>query len=608
MIDYSLWSAVVEEIERRFEGRYTADAICLSATHTHSAPGGFSSYFLYNLSILGHSKRVFNDLRDGIIEAIVVADASRQPGRITVSQGTVHEGGLNRSPEAHAHNADALAENTDTEMTQLAFHGEGDQLMGLLNWFAVHGTSHDSKNRLVSGDNKGYAAWATERALDDMVVAGFAQTSSGDVSPNRVDNGETLSGEGETTRESCRIIGERQARCALALLDSSTRTLSGTVTGRTLHADFPQQTIDPSFSSTGAPERLGPGMMGQNFMTGTRDGRGPAWFEDGEQAHVAPVALLAQLTCRVSAEERAPHGQKQPFWRLNRERTNLVPDVLPFQLIQIGDFTIAAVPFELTTMSGRRLRATMREQLGGDCVLACLSNAYAGYVATPEEYDAQYYEAASTLYGREQLNAVRQLLTTLAQPDRSPAPTNLRPRPAGPAPLSLRSLDRVHIDATPLSGTFGDLLRQSSEAMGPGEVIEARFRAAHPWNTPRGAPHTLIERLGANGWEIVEDDHDWSVTVQWERAGLWGLQCVVRWERPSDAAGGTYRITHLGCARGSDGRLTPYTGTSSEFTLPEVRAVTRKGLHFVHYGRHTPPPADARSLQRAATARGPHLP
>ena len=62
--------------------------------------------------------------------------------------------------------------------------------MGMINWFAVHGTSLDNKNTLISGDNKGYAAYRFEEDFPKQnFVAAFAQTDAGDVSPNLIGHG-----------------------------------------------------------------------------------------------------------------------------------------------------------------------------------------------------------------------------------------------------------------------------------------------------------------------------------------------------------------------------------------------------------------------------------
>ena len=69
------------------------------------------------------------------------------------------------------------------------------------------------------------------------------------------------------------------------------------------------------------------------------------------------------------------------------------PRVLSTQLVLIGDVAIAAVPGELTTMAGRRLRNAIRDAVvenGGPStiwpVLATLSNHYSNYITTYEEY------------------------------------------------------------------------------------------------------------------------------------------------------------------------------------------------------------------------------
>lgn len=82
------------------------------------------------------------------------------------------------------------------------------------------------------------------------------------------------------------------------------------------------------------------------------------------------------------------------------------PKIVPTQLLKIGQLIIAAVPGEFTTMSGRRLRnsiAAASTRLGKHTsvrvIVAGLSNSYSSYIATPEEYQIQRYEGASTIFG-----------------------------------------------------------------------------------------------------------------------------------------------------------------------------------------------------------------
>jgi neutral ceramidase len=96
-----------------------------------------------------------------------------------------------------------------------------------------------------------------------------------------------------------------------------------------------------------------------------------------------------------------------------------VPQVLPIQILRIGSLAIVGLPVEPTTVSGRRLRAAVAQALaraGVDrVVINAYANAYASYVATFEEYQAQLYEGASTLFGQWTLGAFCTELRSLAR-------------------------------------------------------------------------------------------------------------------------------------------------------------------------------------------------
>ena len=47
--------------------------------------------------------------------------------------------------------SDRYSSNVDTKMVQLNFHNEENEAIGILNWFAVHPTSMNKTNRLISG-------------------------------------------------------------------------------------------------------------------------------------------------------------------------------------------------------------------------------------------------------------------------------------------------------------------------------------------------------------------------------------------------------------------------------------------------------------------------
>ena len=46
------------------------------------------------------------------------------------------------------------------------FHSETNEPMGVINWFAVHPTSMNNTNHLISGDNKGLASQLLEKYVN----------------------------------------------------------------------------------------------------------------------------------------------------------------------------------------------------------------------------------------------------------------------------------------------------------------------------------------------------------------------------------------------------------------------------------------------------------
>merc|ERR1719229_1113153 len=90
-------------------------------------------------------------------------------------------------------------------------------------------------------------------------------------------------------------------------------------------------------------------------------------------------------------------------------------------MIRIGDLFLLALPGEFTTMSGRRIRAQITKTLKANgiknpiVVLCGLSNTYTHYITTYEEYQAQRYEAASTIFGPHTLAAHTQNFVDLAK-------------------------------------------------------------------------------------------------------------------------------------------------------------------------------------------------
>ncbi len=74
-ITQAVQTEVLRRLRARYGATYTDQNVVLTATHTHSAPGGYSEYTLWNLTTLGFEAPVFEALVSGIVRAVAAADA-----------------------------------------------------------------------------------------------------------------------------------------------------------------------------------------------------------------------------------------------------------------------------------------------------------------------------------------------------------------------------------------------------------------------------------------------------------------------------------------------------------------------------------------------------
>jgi neutral ceramidase len=248
--------------------------------------------------------------------------------------------------------------------------------------------------------------------------------------------------------------------------------------------------------------------------------------------------------------------------------------VLPVSITRIGQLAIVAAPGEFTVMAGRRVRETVKAALGDSVrhiVFAGYANAYSGYVTTPEEYDAQHYEGASTHFGKWTLGAYQQSFHELAMA--------LRQGTAALASLPTRDLSNnqmsfqtgVVLDNVPIFKSFGDVERQANASYVRGQRVDVAFWTGHPKNNLRQNGTFLeVQRWDGAAWRTVANDGDWNTIYRWERVDpVWGSsKAVISWTIPPNAATGQYRIRHYGDYKnGWNGNVYGLTGTSRTFQV-----------------------------------------
>ena len=171
--------------------QFTAENVQIVGTHTHSGPAGISNYRLYRFSSGGFNGKI----RDAFVEAIAnsIRDAQRSEARggIDAHRIDIEDCGRNRSPGAYQRNPEderaRYGKDTDTGMIVLDFRqddGQAGKRIGILNWYAIHGTDLGQKNTLLHGDNKGVASHILEEEQKLCPVVAFANSNAGDVSGN----------------------------------------------------------------------------------------------------------------------------------------------------------------------------------------------------------------------------------------------------------------------------------------------------------------------------------------------------------------------------------------------------------------------------------------
>lgn len=609
---------------------YNKNTIAITGTHSHSGPGAWLNYLLPQITSLGFNKDSYEAIVDGSVLAIQRAHDSLVPGRLSLGQQSVSGANVNRSPYAYERNPKSermqYKDNVDKNMTLLKFERASDGLpMGVLSWFPVHGTSLYQNNTLVTGDNKGLAAYLLEEHMTGVnpnFAAGFSQANVGDTSPNTLgafcqDSGLPCSfndstcggrtqpchGRGPMFRhvdqgtKSCFEIGSRQMAAARDLLDSDKldRIPTATVSFFHTYANFSSFTFTSPFNQSRQLKTCS-AALGYGFAGGTTDGPGAFDFSQGTNdtndspSLKNPVWKLARGFIHPPTEEQVACQRPKPVLLDVGEAEDPYawsPNIVDIQLLRIGPLIIIVSPGEATTMSGRRWRDAIAAAAPSvlkiddpQVVLGGPANTYAHYIATEEEYSVQRYEGASTLYGPHTLEAYINLtLTYLPYLGSEEETSHLDRLPPGPSPpinvnISWSFITPVVVDHAGFFRNFGDPLSSPdpSKQFTPGEVVQAQFVGANPRNNFRlEGTFAAVERFdSADGrWVQVRSDRDWFLVYRWRRVNtaLGTSEVTIEWEIEPGTESGMYRLKYYGDKKSLSGDIAAFEGTSGVFNV-----------------------------------------
>ncbi|AXT85215.1 ceramidase [Aeromicrobium sp. A1-2] len=540
-------AAVLERLAEVHGETLSATNVVLTATHTHCGPGGHGHHLLYNITTGGFHRRTFDRIVSGVVQAISRAVDDLAPSTLVLNRGELTTASANRSQSAFDRDPDddrAHFPGSVDPMTTLLRIERDDTLVGAINWFAVHNTSMTNRNRLISSDNKGWAAYAWEsegaapRTAEAALVTAFAQTNAGDISPNL----DLKPGTGPTDdeRENTRIIAERQLAAARDLAAEGGEVLEPVVDARLVHLDMARQVTPHG--------RTSPGILGASFAAGKlTDGPGSPLFDEGKNnPFFDRISRRLYRRSPALAASQAPKDLAIPVGLMRWAQ-----DRFPVQIVRIGSLYLVCLPFEVTIVSGLRIRRRVAEVLGTDLdhvLCQGYANGFGHYVTTPEEYAVQRYEGGSTIFGRHELDALIGAAVGLAEAmsDGTPVESGEPPRPHRlrvPSPMGHPVLERQQ----PIT------VLDAPASVAGGQIATVRFAADHP-NAEIRPTYLLVERLTHDVWFPVADDSSLTTTIRWHRDRRLHWTATVTWETTEP---GTYRVTYLGRA----------TATTEPFTV-----------------------------------------
>ncbi len=421
-VSSGLTDAVVERLQRDHGlTNFDRGSVIVSATHSHHSPAAFAGNRVHNLAAAEHlsfDRQLFDAIASGLAEAIALAYQRRQPA--TLRRARVELPGYARNRSLGAFYADPEASSwiekrpapaqclgpegvdpvtcraVDASIFALRIEAAADShLIGAAVFVAVHATAMENRTPVYHGDIFGIAAASLEYELgggaEEGPVVAIFNGAEGDVSPV------------------WRAQGYRDAMQVAEILGGGIRSL---LAAPGASVAVPAIRERHGLFSLAGRDIIDP--WGQQRRTASR-----AWLglvatggaEDGPTgARVPPEGSPRRRP------HRDGHGSKRKFLPITAGM--LSPEV-PLAVVRLGGEYLVTLPGEVTTIMGARIRDAVARSAGIEGArvhLIGLANTYRSYFTTPEEYEEQHYEGASSIYGEHAGQVLAGDLACLAAP------------------------------------------------------------------------------------------------------------------------------------------------------------------------------------------------
>ncbi|MEH6447978.1 MAG: neutral/alkaline non-lysosomal ceramidase N-terminal domain-containing protein [Oleispira sp.] len=400
----------------------SAKDIVITGTHSHSSVASHFDNDFYNKHFsneAGLDPEYLSFITERLATAIKQAVQQRRPARVATGRKDIY--GYNRNRMLAAYKLNPGKENINIEDPETKFQEVNPSLYmvridllddqgrykpaGAFSSFSIHGTTLSEPTEVYSADVFAYVQRDLEWAIKEKyqtpwdISHGFTTGTQGDMAPALADVGDNYISHFAVDFKASRTLGQGIAKQAITLFESldnelqdelvlatAAREINISEKNKIENIELCQQAFVGNTTAGGAYERRTPWLNLVPMLNGA-SGSKRWWFgKDGCQGskRILGTSLL------------------QPLF----EPTESFPNMVLFQIMRINDMLILPLPFEITSESGRRISARVKSEFLAakqnikHSWVASVANGYFGYSATPEEYEYQSYEGASTLYGR----------------------------------------------------------------------------------------------------------------------------------------------------------------------------------------------------------------
>ena len=550
---------------------FSESNLLISASHTHSGPGGYANFRTFNTAAPGLATvtdpmsfyrlldappadpQLYSFLVRQVTAAVRRADEDRAPAQAGWGSAEIHGLTQNRSIEAHladhgivrergqgsaAEDPQGVDHTIDPQVNVLRVDKlvDGQQIpIGGWSTFADHGTVTKSSFPYYNQDHHASALQVFEQGVrraggvprGQAVLNVYGNSNEGDQSAGLVRDGPAASDYVGRVEAAAMLRAWRQAGAALS----------------------PEPELDVRWTRTCFCGQATEGgnvadyaMIGFPFLTGSEEERGPLF-------DVTRVPL--EGTRNPLPVPGQGHKVGIPL------SSDTVPKAVPLMALRVADGVIVTLPGEPTAEVGARVRAAVRQSTGMErIVVSGLAGEFIQYFTTPEEYDRQHYEGGSTLYGPLSSNLLRQELAELSRRLVSGEPAQ--------AAYPLDPTNGVSPDGPPYEpgAAAGTITEQ------PAGDVRRFDQAAFAWNggpfgldRPLGRAFVVVQRWSDGRWRRA--DSDLGLGMLWKVDDEGAYRAV--WEVPRAAAEGLYRLQV---------QANRYRLTSSSFQVLPARTLT----------------------------------